>query len=336
MARQNNNSPIGMLALLISIGFLGMGMWWLIDRLELFGPSDAPVTVAPDGSQAPVAPAPNGVPDAAGLASLPSAPVPNAAPAPAAPAAVPATFTLPQSIPQGTTIRIGGSTSMVQISQSLKQAMEGRYPGVTIAADAKGSGAGLAAIAQGTLDVAGVSRPLTPEESQSGLVAVPVARDAIAVVVGRDNPFTGSLSPEQVAQIFQGQITNWAELGGPNQIIRVINRPPISGTHQAFKTVVLKGQPFGTTGNITTMERDATTPLLRALGTDGIGYATSAQVSTQQTVRVVPINGQTVFAAEYPLQRVLAYAYRQPPNPAVQAFLGFALAAEGKQAILGQ
>ncbi|MEM1426683.1 MAG: substrate-binding domain-containing protein, partial [Cyanobacteria bacterium P01_H01_bin.130] len=197
-----------MLALLASIGFLGIGMWWLINRLELLGPANDSVAVSSDGAdgaQPPaVAPAPNGAPDSAGLASLPSAPVPNAAPAPAAPAAAPATFTLPQSIPQGTTIRIGGSTSMVQISQSLKLAMEGRYPGVVIAADAQGSGAGLAAIVQGTLDVSGVSRPLTPEESQSGLVAVPVARDAIAVVVGRDNPFTGSLSPEQVAQIFQG------------------------------------------------------------------------------------------------------------------------------------
>ncbi|MEM9771702.1 MAG: phosphate ABC transporter substrate-binding protein [Cyanobacteria bacterium P01_D01_bin.73] len=343
MTQKNNSGPLSTLAFLISIGLLGMGLWWLVNRLELFGTSSgtpnnpaavstpAPGTVPGTVPGVPgAAPAPN-APNSGGLSSLPSAPVPNAAPA-----AVPANFSQPQSIPAGTTIRIGGSTSMVQISQALKGGIEGRYPGVVIAADAQGTGAGIAAIAQGSLDVAGISRALNPQESQAGLASVPIARDAIALVVGRDNPFSGSLSPEQVAAIFQGKITNWVEVGGPTRPIRVINRPSVSGTHQAFKTVVLGGKPFGTTGNITTMERDATTPMLRALGNDGIGYATSAQVATQQTVRIVPINGINVFAADYPLQRVLSYAYRQPPNPSVQAFLGFALSQDGQRAIQGQ
>ena len=332
MAQHNNNGPLSTLTLLVSLGIMGMGLWWLVNRLELFGTSSSPdPTLVETSSPAPVAP--NAAPTSAGLASLPSAPIPNAAPTPAA---APVAFSFPQSIPAGTTIRVGGSTSMVQISQGVKRAMEGRYPGVTIAANAEGSGAGLAAIAAGTLDVAGVSRALTSEETQLGLTTIPVARDAIALVIGRENPLSGSLSPAQVTGIFQGKITNWAEVGGPNRVIRVINRPAISGTHQAFKAVVLQGQPFGTTSNITTMERDATTPMLRALGNDGIGYATSAQVANQRTVRIVPINGKTVFANDYPLQRVLAYAYRQPPNPAVQAFLGFVLSDEGQRAMQGQ
>ena len=335
MAQQNNNGPLSTLALLASIGLLGMGLWWLVNRLELFGLSsngDPALVSAP--TPAPVSGVPGQAPSSTGIASLPSAPVPNAPPSQQVSA--PGTFSVPQSIPAGTTIRVGGSTSMVQISQGLKRALESRYSGVTVAANAQGSGAGIAAIAQGALDVAGISRPLTPQETQSGLASIPVARDAIAIVIGKNNPFTGSLSPEQVAAIFQGKITNWAEIGGPNQSIRVINRPPISGTHQAFKSIVLGGQPFGTTSNITTMERDATTPMLRALEGDGIGYATSAQVSTQQTVRVIPINGKNVYANDYPLLRVLSYAYRQPPNPATQAFLGFALGPDGQQAISGQ
>lgn len=347
MAQQNNNGPLATLALLISLALMGGGIWWLVNRLELFGtsePNDGETPVLTNNSgtnhsgtnhsgasgQA-IAPTPSG------LASLPSAPIPKSGANGAnAAGATPFNFVFPQSIAQGTTIRVGGSTSMVQISQGLKQAIEQRYAGVTVQSNAEGSGAGLAAIAQGTLDVAGISRTLTPQETQSGLVAVPVAKDAIAMVVGKENPFTGSISPDQAAQIFQGQLTNWSQLGGANQPIRVINRPPISGTHQAFKALVLKGQPFGTTSNITTMSRDATTPMLRALGNDGIGYATSAQVAEQQTVRMIPINGKTIYAADYPLQRALSYAYRQPPNPAVQAFLGFALSPEGQKAVQGQ
>ena len=331
MAQQNNNGPLATFALLISLALMGGGVWWLVNRLELFGASE------PNGGETPVLannPGASGQAIAPTAAGLPSAPIPNSAVN--GPPSGSTGFVLPQSIPQGTVIRVGGATSMVQISQVLKQVIEQRYTGVTVQSNAEGSGAGLTAIAQGTLDVAGTSRPLTPRETQAGLTAVPVVSDAIALVIGKDNPFTGSISPEQVAQIFQGQLTNWSQVGGANQPIHVINRPPISGTHQSFKALVLKGQPFGTTSNITTLERDATTPMLRALGNDGIGYATSAQVANQQTVRTIPINGKTIYAADYPLKRALSYAYRQPPNPAVQAFLGFALSPDGQNAIQGQ
>lgn len=66
----------------------------------------------------------------------------------------------------------------------------------------------------------------------------------------------------------------------------MINRPEVSGTHQTFKEQVLSGANFGTGPNITKLDRDATTPLLQALGNNGIGYATFAQVANQKKVRV--------------------------------------------------
>jgi phosphate transport system substrate-binding protein len=57
-------------------------------------------------------------------------------------------------------------------------------------------------------------------------------------------------------------------------------------------------------------------------------------VANQQTVRVVPIGGMTPEAANYPLQRILYYAYKTPPNQAVQYFLGYATSPEGQQAML--
>jgi phosphate transport system substrate-binding protein len=164
-------------------------------------------------------------------------------------------------------------------------------------------------------------------------MAVPVATDAIALVVGQNNPFQRGISAAQVAQIFTGQIDNWATLGGPSATIRVINRPPVSGTAQAFQSMALGGQPFGNTANITTMDRDATTPMLQQLGNDGIGYATFEQVVDQQTVRVVPIDGLTPEAPTYPFKRSLYYVYRDANSPAVQAFLGYALSPQGQQVI---
>jgi len=97
---------------------------------------------------------------------------------------------------------------------------------------------------------------------------------------------------------------------------------------------VLGSGEFGTTPNITTLDRDATTPLLQALGNNGIGYATFAQVANQKTVRVVPVNGATPDAGNYPYKRQLYYAYKNPPSQAVKDFLGYATSSEGQKAML--
>jgi phosphate transport system substrate-binding protein len=242
-------------------------------------------------------------------------------------------FPVQQSVPAGTTITIDGSTSMVLINEALKAAFLKSYPGTVVNTSATGSDNGIEALLGGSVTVAALSRPLTAEEKQRGLGAVPVAQDRIAIVVGIDNPFRRGLSSNQLVQIFRGEITNWATFGGGDRTIRVLNRPSVSGTYQAFRSVVLGGNNFGTTPNITTLVRDATTPMLQKLGVDGISYATYGQVADQRTVRVVAIDGSTPEADAYPFQRSLFYAYRQPPDPAVKAFLGMALSEEGKTRI---
>lgn len=249
-------------------------------------------------------------------------------------ATAPTNFALLSNVPAGTAVDIDGSTSMVLINEALKAGFQQQYPGATVNTNAAGSDNGIQALLSGMVDLAAVSRPLTAQEQAQGLMAVPVAADAIALVVGQNNPFQRGVSAAQVGEIFTGQINNWATLGGPSATIRVINRPSVSGTAQAFQSMALGGQPFGNTPNITTLDRDATTPMLQQLGNDGIGYATFEQVVDQQTVRVVPIDGLTPEAPNYPFKRSLYYVFTDANNPVVQAFLGYALSPQGQQAIV--
>ena len=237
------------------------------------------------------------------------------------------------NVPAGTTISIDGSTSMVLINESLKTSFLNSYPGTVVNTAATGSDNGIQALLGGSVNLAAISRPLTAAEQSKELEAVPVARDRIAIVVGASNPFRRSLSRSQLQQIFRGEISNWSSIGGPDRPIRVLNRPSVSGTNQAFRELVLGGADFGKTPNITTLDRDATTPLLRLLGSDGISYATYGQVADQQTVRVVAVDGSLPDADSYPFQRPLFYVYRKPIDPAVKAFLGFALSADGQSRI---
>src|SRR4028118_440765 len=245
---------------------------------------------------------------AGGASPLPTAPA-GAAPPVAAPS-----FTLPASVPAGTAVRIDGATSMVTINQNLKNGFQGRFAGTTVDTKANGSAKGIQDLVAGTADIAAVSRPLTAQEQDQGLAAVPVALDTIALVVGSNNPFKGGLTSAQVQDIFKGNAQDWSKVGGPAGPIKVINRPEVSGTHQPFKEQVLSGANFGTGPNITKLDRDATTPLLQALGNNGIGYATFAQVVNQKTVRPVAVAGLTPEASNYPYQRTLHYAYKNPPD----------------------
>jgi phosphate transport system substrate-binding protein len=220
---------------------------------------------------------------------------------------------------------------MVQINEKMKQGFTQKYPGTIVIANASGTEAGIQDLLALKTDLAAISRPLTPGEQQQGLVAVPAAKDSIAVFVGINNPFKQSLTQAQVAGIFQGKIQNWSEVGGTSGLIRVINRAPTSGTATFFQELALGGQYFGNTPNITTLTIDETTPIIQSIGTDGISYATYSQVANQSKARVVAIDNLTPTDPNYPYQRVLYYVYKEPASFNVQAFLGYFQSPEGQK-----
>ncbi|MTJ21234.1 phosphate ABC transporter substrate-binding protein [Dolichospermum sp. UHCC 0352] len=295
MSQRSGPPPI--VFILLFLGFLGGGYWWFFMR----NPAPNPTATQPESNS------PAGATSGA--------------------------FPLPKTVASGTTVKIDGSTSMVTINQNLKNGFEKQFPGTKVDAVANGTDKGIQDLLAGKVEIAAASRPLTVQEQSQGLKDVTVTQDAIALIVGKANPFNRGLTSSQVADIFQGKINNWSAVGGSAATIRVINRPAISGTHQTFKELVLKGANFGTTPNITTLPQDATTPLVQALKKDGIGYATFAQVANQQTVRVVAIEGLTPEAASYPFKRSLYYIYKDPASAGVQAFLGYASSPQGQQAL---
>lgn len=293
MAQNNDPSPFLFIGLFLILG-AGGGYWFFVRQPS---PEQPMETVTP-----------NQAPTSAGQTP---------------PTAETAKFPKPTSVAGGTVIRIDGSTSMVTLNQTLKQGFEGQFPNTTVATQANGSDKGIQGVLMGQLDLAAVSRPLSSQEMQEGLMAFPVTTDQIAIAVSNSNSLSAGLTMQQVKDIFQGKITNWSEVGGSNRPIRVINRPVVSGTRQAFQELALQGENFGTSANITTLDRDATTPMLQALGEDGIGYATADQIINQQTVRAVAIDGVLPGFSGYPYTRTLYYVYKSPPNEVVTAFLGY-------------
>ena len=243
------------------------------------------------------------------------------------------TFLFPRKVTPGTLIRISSSTTMVLLNQALKNGFEQQFPETQVIVKTQRSDKSILSLLKGSIDIAAMSRPLTSDEKSQGLTAIPMAKDVITIVIGVQNSFRHGLTQAQVVDIFQGKITNWSALGRSPGAIRVINHPSVSSIRRLFEQLVLKGEDFGNTPNITTTTQDSTTFILGNLGVDGISYATYPQVANQQTVLTVPINDYIPEVSEYPYKQSLYYIYQKPSSEAVETFLGYAVSPMGQQIV---
>lgn len=237
--------------------------------------------------------------------------------------------------PSNTTVKVDGSTSMIRTNQEFKQRYEKNFPDREVNVEYDGSDAALQSVQKGETDIAAIGRPLTESEKASGLVAANQPRRKIAIVVGSNSPFTGNLTFRQFAQIFRGEITNWSQVGGSPGQIQLIDRPETSDTRQAFQSYpVFKEAPFKATSSAVKLPQDSTEAMIKQLGTRGIGYAITDQVTNVPGVRIVPMHKTLPTDPRYPFSQPLAYVYKGPkPNPAAAAFLGYAAASSASPAI---
>ncbi|MBU7582247.1 MAG: DUF4912 domain-containing protein [Nostoc sp. TH1S01] len=244
-------------------------------------------------------------------------------------------FSLPQTVENGSTVRVDGSSSLALVNQNMKAGFEKQFAGTKVEVANNGTEAAIQAVLEGKTDIAAIGRGLTPQEKAQGLEQVRLHREKIAIIVGEENPFKGSLTDRQFARIFRGKsVTDWSQLGGPAGKIRVIDRPDSSDTRQALNNYpVFKAAKFATGDTATQLTEDNTAEIVKQLGKDGISYAKVNQIAKLPGVRVLHLHQALPDDPKYPFSQPLVYVYKKNPSPAVADFLGFALAKPGKQAI---
>ena len=252
-----------------------------------------------------------------------------------------------------TSIQNKGSDTMVNLALAWAEAYGPIHPEVEIAVTGGGSGTGIAALINGTADMANASRPIKDEEraeaEASGIEPVEhtVAGDAIAIVVHLSNPVDGLTIP-QLAAIFSGKITNWREVGGEDRPIVLLSRESNSGTHVYFlEEVVRQGNKDDKTlfspDTLLMPSSEGISAEVRqnpnAIGYDGLGYVTP----DQKVVAVAPVEGkpyvlpsvETVKDGRYPIARSLYIYTNGEPTGAILAYLDWIKGPEG-QAIVQQ
>lgn len=247
-----------------------------------------------------------------------------------------------------------GSDTIVNLALAWAEAYQSEHPDVSISVTGGGSGTGIAALINGTVDIANASRAMTDaEKSQAeagGITPVEfvIARDAIAVVVNPDNPIR-ELTLQQISDIYSGKYNNWAEIGGDNRPIVRLSRETNSGTHVYFLQNVIR---LGDKNNTTLFSTD--TLLLpssegiieevrqnpNAIGYDGLGYIPPDLMKSLIAVAkdssgpyVIP-SITTVNNGTYPIARDLYMYTAGEPTGAIKDYMNWILSSEG-QLIVG-
>ena len=241
-----------------------------------------------------------------------------------------------------------GSDTIVNLALAWAEKYQSEHPDVSISVTGGGSGTGIAALLNKTVDIANASRQMQAEEIKQAKangfdpVEFVIARDAIAVIVNPSNPVS-QLTMQQISDIYSGKIDNWSQVGGENRPIVRLSREVNSGTHVYFRdTVIRLGDPknktlFATDTLLLPSSEGIISEIRQnpnAIGYDGLGYV-PADLKKVAVARdaggpyVLP-SIATVNDKSYPIARDLYMYTAGQPTGAIKAYLDWIVSPEAQ------
>lgn len=155
----------------------------------------------------------------------------------------------PNEADDGSVLVVGGSSSLYPLSEAVAEDFAREHPGSRIVVRVSGTAGGLRRLCEGEIHIAGASRPMTSAEAErcldagTGYLAIPVARDGVAVVVNAGNEAVRCLTLPELRRLWEpgSGVTTWRDLrpGLPAERIRRFGPGTASGTHHFFTAVVM-------------------------------------------------------------------------------------------------
>lgn len=241
-----------------------------------------------------------------------------------------------------------GSDTIVNLALAWAEAYQGKHPDVSIAVTGGGSGTGIAALINKTVDIANASREIKAEESaeaqSNGVDPIEhiIARDAIAVIVNPENPIS-ELTLQQISDIYSGKINNWSEIGGEDWPIVRLSRETNSGTHVYFLETVLRlgdseSKTLFSTDTLLLPSSEGIVAEVRqnpnAIGYDGLGYVPDdlkmIAIATEEGGAYVLPSSKTVDNKTYPIARDLYMYTDGQPTGVIKEYLDWILSSEAQ------
>jgi len=243
-----------------------------------------------------------------------------------------------------TKITIKGSDTMVILAQRWAELYMKQHPEVSIQVTGGGSGVGLAALINGTTDIANSSRPIKQTEMEKLKsryntlgVEIPCAKDGITIFLHESNKVE-ELTLEQLSDIYTAKITNWKELGGADAEIKLYGRENSSGTYVYFKEEVVKDDYAASCQTL-----PGTAAVVNAVKKDihGIGYGGAAYAAGVKHCKVKKDTGSESYLPTkeniaknlYPITRYLYMYLRNRPTGELKNYIDWILSPEGQKIV---
>ena len=243
-------------------------------------------------------------------------------------------------------LKIKGSDTVLPLTQTEAEEYMKKNKSASIMVTGGGSGVGIAALENGTTDIAQSSRSLKMDEKLNlkdkgkAFKEVIIAYDALAVIVHPSNK-VAQLTREQLESIYTGKITNWKQVGGADMKIVVYSRETSSGTYEFFKEHVMSNKNFAgsallmpATGAIV----QSVSQTKGAIGYVGLAYLEKSvkplKVSYDQGKTFVAPSVKAAKNKTYPISRPLYYYYLTSVEKTVIPFVKFVLSSAGQQLVL--
>jgi len=254
----------------------------------------------------------------------------------------------------GSSINIIGSNTLTPLTSVWAEEFMKANSNVSISVSGPGTGPGIAALIDGTTDIAQASRQIKQSEIDQAVAKgvhpyeIQVANDGLSVVVHPSN-LVSELTIAQLSAIYTNHITNWQEGGGSDTPIVVLSRDTNSGSHDFFleRIVQMQGLPtenktlqYGpevlflpsTEAGLTEVAQNP-----NAIFYAGLGYVTS-QVKTVAVKKTASDPGilpgkETVLDGTYPIARPLFFYTNGEPTGVIKAFIDYCLSSEGQEKV---
>lgn len=229
-----------------------------------------------------------------------------------------------------------GSSALLPLAKDAADKFKELHPEVSITLNGGGSGTGLKQVADGSVDIGNSDVAADTKLDKAvadGLVDHKVCVVTMAPVVNKDIAATvKSLTKQQLTDIFTAKITNWKEVGGPDEEIVLITRPSTSGTRALFKEFALGGAEEASNKSL---ETDDSGTLLQSIKDNkgAIGYVALSYLVNNQDVATVSVDGvaptlENTYNGTYPVWGYEHMYTKGKPNATVKAYLDFIMSDE--------
>jgi len=234
-------------------------------------------------------------------------------------------------------LAIAGSTTVLPINQECARLLMDKNPALRISISGGGSGHGVKSVGAGEIDIGAASRDVKSKEMEKypDLKPVGIGKDSVAIVVHPANGVS-ELTMEQASKIFSGEITNWKDIGGADEAIRVITREEGSGTREVFEKFVMKPSEKEIAGKASVKPSNGEVRATVIGDEKSVGYISLGYVDA--SVKAVKIDGveatvENVLSDKYPIVRTLYLITKGEPSELEGAFIDFALSEEGQNVV---